>query len=712
MKKIAFLILASMLTLMSFVNLAQNEINGYEYWFDNDFVGKTITAVIVPKQQLTVNQLISTSELSPGIHTFNFRTFDKNGVYSSVISSFFYKTSAISTNPNPKVAAYQYWLDNDFDNAVTVNTPAQQQVNINELISMASIANGIHTFNIRFKDNLNIWSSVANSFFYKTAQQTVIQNKIISFRYWIDDNFDDAIYQDLDIPVKQFVLQENIKMSKLGKGICMINFQFKDSLNLWSSVLSEEIEIIRPSAEYTEQLEICQNELPYTFGTKLLTESGTYVETFLTSEGVDSIVNLSLIVHPSYHVIYAGDDVVNNFNVDDDFEKDALGSLAGWTIKYNGTGTGNQKVVNHIAKNGTQSLQLQGAGSWSSEVYKPIGALPDKLIVEGWINPSIANAGGTGIGTVNWAVGSWGTRPSRIEFNGGNIYAAYTGGNPYLLQAFTQGEWYHVLIENDFLAKTYQVYINGKLANGTFNGNTVDVFPMHPTVIPDNIALCAGNATTTTVYFDDVKVYEQGTLKVCSNTLPFIFGTQELTESGVYTENFPTIHGCDSLVILKLEVLHSPNVDITINENTLTVAQENATYQWLDCENDFTPIEGATEQSFTPTQGGIYAVEVTLNGCTDTSICYAFTTVGVVDNTFNHDIVVYPNPTNGKVTIDLGYNYDEITLTVTSLNGQIIKQTDHKNQQVLELDLDVSEGIYLVSIVSYNRMAILKLVKN
>lgn len=711
MKQIAFLILTSLLALMSFVSLAQNEINGYEYWFDNDFAGKTTTAV-APVQQLTVNQLVSTSGLSSGIHTFNFRSFDKNGVYSSVASSFFYKTSAISTNPNPTVVAYEYWLDNDYANAVTVSTPNQQQVNINSLISMASVANGIHTLNIRFKDNLNVWSSVASSFFYKTPQQTVVQNKITGFRYWVDDNFVDAIYQDLDIPVKQFVLQENIKMSKLGKGKCIVSFQFKDALNLWSSVLSEEIEIIRPSAEYTELLEICQNELPYLFGTQSLSAPGNYVETFTTSEGVDSIVNLTLIVHPSYNVMYSGSGVVNDFRVIDDFEKDALGSLGGWTIKYNGTGAGNQKVVNHIAKNGNQSLQLQGAGSWASEVYKPIGALPDKLMVEAWINPSIANAGGTGIGTVNWAVGSWGTRPSRIEFNGGNIYAAYTGGNPYLLQPFTPGEWYHVLIENDFIAKTYQVFINGKLVNGTFNGNTVNAFPMHPTVIPDNIALCAGNATTTTVYFDDVKVYEQGTLKVCSNTLPFIFGTQELTKSGVYTENFPTIHGCDSLVTLKLEVLPSPNVDITISEKTLTVAQENAVYQWLDCNNAYAEIEGATKQSFTATQNGSYAVKVTQNGCTETSACYSVTTVGILENTFSGDITVYPNPTKGIVKIDLGETLPEFVVSIIDVSGQLIRQSIYKNTKMFELNLNVQSGIYFLTIDSGNNKATVRIIKN
>jgi len=59
------------------------------------------------------------------------------------------------------------------------------------------------------------------------------------------------------------------------------------------------------------------------------------------------------------------------------------------------------------------------------------------------------------------------------------------------------------------------------------------------------------------------------------------------------------------------------NIDTTLslNDNTLMANQSGATYQWLDCNNNFAEIAGATNQTFTATQNGSYAVEITLNNC-------------------------------------------------------------------------------------------------
>jgi hypothetical protein len=70
------------------------------------------------------------------------------------------------------------------------------------------------------------------------------------------------------------------------------------------------------------------------------------------------------------------------------------------------------------------------------------------------------------------------------------------------------------------------------------------------------------------------------------------------------------------------------NGQLTINNavtqvgSLLTADQSGATYQWLDCDNNYAVINGETNQSYTPAITGNYAVEVTLNGCVDTSTCF------------------------------------------------------------------------------------------
>ena len=60
---------------------------------------------------------------------------------------------------------------------------------------------------------------------------------------------------------------------------------------------------------------------------------------------------------------------------------------------------------------------------------------------------------------------------------------------------------------------------------------------------------------------------------------------------------------------------------VSLNENTITANLTDATYQWLDCNNENTPIAGETGQSFEATKDGSYAVEITKGGQTVISAC-------------------------------------------------------------------------------------------
>ena len=69
---------------------------------------------------------------------------------------------------------------------------------------------------------------------------------------------------------------------------------------------------------------------------------------------------------------------------------------------------------------------------------------------------------------------------------------------------------------------------------------------------------------------------------------------------------------------------------VTQTGATLTAEQSGATYQWLDCDNGYAVIATETNQSYTPSNvTGNYAVEVTLNGCVDTSACYHVDYTGI-----------------------------------------------------------------------------------
>ena len=73
------------------------------------------------------------------------------------------------------------------------------------------------------------------------------------------------------------------------------------------------------------------------------------------------------------------------------------------------------------------------------------------------------------------------------------------------------------------------------------------------------------------------------------------------------------------------------SVDLNQNDTELNATQTGATYQWLDCDNDYASILDETDQFYTPSLTGNYAVEVQMNGCIDTSACLLVDYTGIED---------------------------------------------------------------------------------
>jgi hypothetical protein len=155
------------------------------------------------------------------------------------------------------------------------------------------------------------------------------------------------------------------------------------------------------------------------------------------------------------------------------------------------------------------------------------------------------------------------------------------------------------------------------------------------------------------------------------------------------TYTLPAAGGCDSVVTLDLTI-DTVDIGITFAGPTLTANATSASYQWLDCDNNYTPIAGETNQSFTATTNGSYAVAVTQNNCTDTSGCASVTVVGLLE-TRKNKLQLYPNPTTGILTIDGAIRKAE----VYDIYGRLVRTTENN-----QLDLSASaDGIYFVHVI-------------
>ncbi len=91
--------------------------------------------------------------------------------------------------------------------------------------------------------------------------------------------------------------------------------------------------------------------------------------------------------------------------------------------------------------------------------------------------------------------------------------------------------------------------------------------------------------------------------------------------SGIYMDTVSTSCGGDSIYTVSLN-LNGPNLSVSqIGDSLYAVSDPNYSYQWIDCTRGNLPITGAQSASFVPTESGSYSVEITANGCVDTSTC-------------------------------------------------------------------------------------------
>ncbi|MBI2280020.1 MAG: T9SS type A sorting domain-containing protein [Bacteroidetes bacterium] len=150
------------------------------------------------------------------------------------------------------------------------------------------------------------------------------------------------------------------------------------------------------------------------------------------------------------------------------------------------------------------------------------------------------------------------------------------------------------------------------------------------------------------------------------------------------------------------------NVDNTtsLNGSQISSNQAGASYRWLDCNNSNAVISGETAQTFVPTANGNYAVEITLNGCTDTSACVNLTTVGI-NNINKTNMSISPNPVRDYLFIN--GNEQVIKATIYTINGSLVQTLHVENNKINVANL--SQGMYILVVHTDNGITQNKFIK-
>jgi preprotein translocase subunit Sec61beta len=187
-----------------------------------------------------------------------------------------------------------------------------------------------------------------------------------------------------------------------------------------------------------------------------------------------------------------------------------------------------------------------------------------------------------------------------------------------------------------------------------------------------------------------------------SETGSTIIGEGEsLTQNITETTSFWVEAGNDGCLSDRVEVvgmvLPLPDNTVTQADFVLTANQAGATYRWLDCNGSFLPDQ--TNQSFTVTENGSYAVEVTLGQCSVVSDCVVINNVGIFSPD-EQEFKVFPNPTRNVVNIEVSAEYLGLTFSVFDRVGRVVKKGT-LDSQVNTFDIgNLPNGLYFFIIDS------------
>jgi hypothetical protein len=176
--------------------------------------------------------------------------------------------------------------------------------------------------------------------------------------------------------------------------------------------------------------------------------------------------------------------------------------------------------------------------------------------------------------------------------------------------------------------------------------------------------------------------------------------------SGQYTFTAVDNDGCEGSIVLNIEVVE---IDLLVvqDETSLVAQQADAQYQWLDCNDNFNAIAGAQAQFFTFGGSGSFAVEISLQGCKDTTACLAITGFKEILTKSN---LFYPNPAKDFINFKSLNGFG--LLKLYDLNGRLLKNTSINESLTLDIS-DVAPGLYVIQVLtSDNQLIHSKLIIN
>ncbi len=205
-------------------DVAAQNVNSLEYWFDGDYNNK-----ITQTQTNTINLSVSTKGLSYGLHFLHYRVKDNLGYYSSIVSNQFFYQPLYTAN-----ATLTYWFDDAIQSSKSI---LLSDINNKEFqVNGTTLPFGSHYLNYSINKNNQPISTINRHQFTNYATIKASSVKPILLRYWIDNLL--SSYSEENIYSSNLTDSQAIKISQnnLTEGFHSLYFQVKDNTGNWSGI--------------------------------------------------------------------------------------------------------------------------------------------------------------------------------------------------------------------------------------------------------------------------------------------------------------------------------------------------------------------------------------------------------------------------------------------------------------------------------------------
>ncbi len=223
--------------------------------------------------------------------------------------------------------------------------------------------------------------------------------------------------------------------------------------------------------------------------------------------------------------------------------------------------------------------------------------------------------------------------------------------------------------------------------NPVFTGLEPGVYTLSLYLSINGINFGANQETTITVHEGDSVIVNTTT---CNQNL-----------AGTTIDTLLNQYGCDSIITTNTTYFTGINTMINYTTAGILAEQENVSYQWLDCDNNFAPIQGEQGQIFNPTSNGSYAVALIGILCTDTSMCMDITNVSIRDRWDENSFAVYPNPTSGELNLSFETMQEAVQVDILNVIGVRVISQQFEQGDLFKLNIsELATGSYFIQVLT------------